>query len=253
MLEYMLCRPQDAVFFGQNLRVVVLDEAHIYSGNLAAEITFLLRRVLMRCGRKPEDVLCIATSATIGGGVDELRPFAARVFSKPENLVKVIAGKPQRPELEALVAPLPLSSELIGALKVKPFPIEDTLAVGDGKQAFHTASDESRKQWTDALAALVSSPVHEQAVLEFLETRHAAPLLAGGGRGGTRGSKSPLRWWGRRHHPVWAADLDGPSPMRLQRLQPVRPSIAGVGAAGRAADAVVAGVLVVGAACGAWL
>jgi DEAD/DEAH box helicase domain-containing protein len=30
MLEYMLCRPQDAVFFGKSLRAIVLDEAHLY-------------------------------------------------------------------------------------------------------------------------------------------------------------------------------------------------------------------------------
>ena len=178
MLEYMLCRPQDAVFFGENLRVVVLDEAHIYSGNLAAEITFLLRRVLMRCGRKPEDVLCIATSATIGGGVDELRPFAARLFSKPEDLVKVIAGKPQRPELAAAALPLPLSPGLVGALRAKPFPNEDTLAVNDGKQAFRAASEDSWNQWSAALAALVSPPEHKKSVAEFSGSRHAAPLLA---------------------------------------------------------------------------
>lgn len=178
MLEYMLCRPQDAVFFGQNLRVIVLDEAHVYSGNLAAEITFLLRRALMRCGRNPEDVLCIATSATIGGGVDDLRPFAARLFSKPENLVRVIAGKPQRPELAAKASPLPLSSGLVDALNAKPFPNEDTLAVEDGKQAFRTASEESWKQWTGALTPLVPPPVHQRAVAELSESRHAAQLLA---------------------------------------------------------------------------
>ena len=47
MLEYMLCRPQDSVFFGPELRAVVLDEAHLYTGTLAAEITLLLRRLLL--------------------------------------------------------------------------------------------------------------------------------------------------------------------------------------------------------------
>lgn len=64
MLEYMLCRPQDAVFFGQNLRTIVLDEAHLYTGNLAAEITLLMRRVLARCGLTSNDVTQFATSAT---------------------------------------------------------------------------------------------------------------------------------------------------------------------------------------------
>src|SRR6266567_9634513 len=43
MLEYTLSRPQDAVFFGKALRAIVLDEAHLYTGTLAAEITLLLR------------------------------------------------------------------------------------------------------------------------------------------------------------------------------------------------------------------
>lgn len=50
MLEYMLMRPQDTPFFGPNLSVFVLDEMHLYSGTLAAEIALLLRRVIIRCG-----------------------------------------------------------------------------------------------------------------------------------------------------------------------------------------------------------
>ncbi len=65
MLEYMLCRPQDAVFFGPALRTIILDEAHLYAGTLAAEVTLLFRRLLDRCGRRPEQILHIATSATL--------------------------------------------------------------------------------------------------------------------------------------------------------------------------------------------
>ena len=56
MLEYMLCRPQDREFFGPSLRYIVLDEAHLYTGTLAAEITLLLRRVRDRCGVPHEAV-----------------------------------------------------------------------------------------------------------------------------------------------------------------------------------------------------
>lgn len=69
MLEYMLCRPQDAVFFGQALRMFVVDEAHIYDGPLAAEIALLMRRVLLRCGVTSDQVFQVATSATLGGQV----------------------------------------------------------------------------------------------------------------------------------------------------------------------------------------
>lgn len=53
MLEYMLCRPQDAIFFGPALRSIVLDEAHLYTGTLAAEIALLLRRVLDAAAGRP--------------------------------------------------------------------------------------------------------------------------------------------------------------------------------------------------------
>ncbi len=93
MLEYMLCRPQDAPFFGTDLRSIVLDEAHLYTGTLAAEITLLLRRVLDRCGLKSTEVLHMATSATLGSGdQDVLCEFASRLFTKPPAIVRVIEG-----------------------------------------------------------------------------------------------------------------------------------------------------------------
>ncbi|MGE0883059.1 MAG: DEAD/DEAH box helicase [Blastocatellales bacterium] len=109
MLEYMLCRPQDAVFFGDALRTVVLDEAHLYTGTLAAEITLLLRRLTERCGVRAEQLLHIATSATIGregaDGDEELRQFAATLFSKPPELVNVIRGQQRRIELAEVADP----------------------------------------------------------------------------------------------------------------------------------------------------
>lgn len=178
MLEYMLCRPQDAVFFGSNLRVVVLDEAHIYSGNLAAEITLLLRRVLMRCGRSPEQVLCIATSATIGGGPKELSPFAATLFSKPLNLVEVIEGMPQRPPLEVEEAGLPLASGIIKGLRENPLPDEETLVVECGEIRFRQASAESWNRWRAALASLVPGPALDEAMAQDDGDRLVGPMLA---------------------------------------------------------------------------
>ena len=99
MLEYMLARPKDSCFFGRNLRTVVLDEAHLYQGNLAAEIALLLRRVYIRCGLNSDHVLQFATSATIGQGGNEgrrqLTDFAAALFSKDRERITVIEGAPQ--------------------------------------------------------------------------------------------------------------------------------------------------------------
>lgn len=100
MLEYMLCRPQDAVFFGKNLRHIVLDEAHLYTGNLAAEISLLLRRLYEKCGTQASKVFNFATSATISESDNpeaELKGFASRLFSKPEDDIEVILGKTAEP------------------------------------------------------------------------------------------------------------------------------------------------------------
>jgi Lhr-like helicase len=111
MLEYMLIRPQDSPFFGNALSVVVLDEMHLYSGTLAAEIALLLRRVLLRCGRNPEDVMWLGASATLGG---DLKEFSAALFNRCASDVYILEGQKTRPSLADSVAPaLPPTEESI--------------------------------------------------------------------------------------------------------------------------------------------
>lgn len=105
MLEYMLCRPQDSVFFGPALRSIVLDEAHLYNGTLAAEITLLLRRLMLRCGVESETVLQIATSATLGGGED-IKSFGAAIFSKNISQIQWLRGNTLRTDLPLATPPL---------------------------------------------------------------------------------------------------------------------------------------------------
>ena len=93
MLEYMLCRPQDSRFFGPDLRCIILDEAHLYSGTLAAEIMMLLRRVRERCGVSPCEVLHVATSATLGGNDQDLRAFGSSLFSTDKARTIVVHGR----------------------------------------------------------------------------------------------------------------------------------------------------------------
>jgi hypothetical protein len=125
MLEYLLCRPQDAPLFGKALRTVVLDEAHLYNGSLATEIALLLRRVMLRCHVRPEEVLQIATSATLGGSNADLITFASDLFSKAHALTTRIEGKTARrelPEVGARVRSLDsnLLVELVDALRLRP-------------------------------------------------------------------------------------------------------------------------------------
>ena len=90
MLEYLLCRPQDLSLFGSSLEMIVIDEAHLYNGTLAAEIALLLRRVLIRCGKQPGDVLHALTSATVEEST--AIKFAAELCNKPAEDVHLILG-----------------------------------------------------------------------------------------------------------------------------------------------------------------
>jgi len=70
MLEYLLLRPDDDIFFtgeyGNKWKFIVLDEAHVYNGALGMEIGMLLRRVKQRVNRVSKYPLtCIITSATL--------------------------------------------------------------------------------------------------------------------------------------------------------------------------------------------
>lgn len=104
MLEYMLCRPQDACFFGPDLRCIVIDEAHLYTGALAAEITMLLRRVRSRCGVSSRHILQIATSATLGGTDVDLKKYSSALFSVSEESALIIRGRHEKP------SPMPIGS-----------------------------------------------------------------------------------------------------------------------------------------------
>lgn len=91
MLEYMLMRFEDQKLFPYehrgNLRYLVLDEIHTYTGRRGADVAALLRRV-----KKRTDVIgkirCIGTSATVEAGEGEdsaelVASFARKLFGEP--------------------------------------------------------------------------------------------------------------------------------------------------------------------------
>ena len=170
MLEYMLCRPQDGVFFGPALRAVVLDEAHLYAGTLAAEIMLLLRRVLDRCGKKSGDVLQIATSATLGSSQADLVQFASRIFSKPELRVLPIRGERARP---SLAEPLPPATEptpeAVNALRWLEYPT--LTADPDGQQRLSTIGAAAADRLRQDLSALTEPPAVNGSTTELRPAR----------------------------------------------------------------------------------
>ncbi len=106
MLEYMLVRNEDNPILAQSqgqLRWIVLDEAHTYIGSQAAELALLLRRVAHAFGVEPSQLRFVATSATIGGGTDnvaqKLQYFLADVAGIAPEHVSVIEGRRSIPEL----------------------------------------------------------------------------------------------------------------------------------------------------------
>ena len=155
MLEYMLCRPQDASFFGPSLRTIVLDEAHLYTGTLAAEITLLLRRLTLRCGVESKDVLQFATSATLGtGDLEELRGFASQVFSKPADLVHVIEGELTKSDM---MSPEPPDTDPTAEMTVRSsWPDSPTIVEGDGAQELALIDEDAYGSLIDSLKSLVS-------------------------------------------------------------------------------------------------
>jgi DEAD/DEAH box helicase domain-containing protein len=175
MLEYMLCRPQDRLFFGRNLRTVVLDEAHLYHGTLAAEMTLLLRRIAVRCGLKPRDLLHLATSATIGSGDNgELRDFAATIFSRAPEEVVVIKGERQPLELpEAFPPAVAATPEAILALPELPSTIE--VQQGVERLRIDLAATQALQP---GLATLVEAGCAQAAIAEAKGSLGAALSLA---------------------------------------------------------------------------
>lgn len=169
MLEYMLCRPQDAPFFGPALRSVVLDEAHLYAGTLAAEITLLLRRLMLRCERESRQVLQLATSATIGGNQEDLRTFAATIFSKPRHLVEVVEGQSRPAAHPAAQNPAlaPTPDAIVGARW-----LESATLNLDGDGVPHLAKN---REQSEVLRASLPLLVGENAIPQDQET--IAPLL----------------------------------------------------------------------------
>ena len=99
-LELLLTRLEDRKLFAEeykeNLRFLVLDEIHTYSGKRGTDVAYLIRRLKQKTNTK-DRLLCIGTSATMvsdkaGENPEEVvANFATKLFGEtfqPENVVK---------------------------------------------------------------------------------------------------------------------------------------------------------------------
>jgi len=111
MLEYLMIRPRDNVFFdgeyAGNWKFIVLDEAHVYSGSTGIEVSMLLRR--LKAKLKNKKIQYFLTSATLGSDKDDedVALFANNLcdsdFNK-NNIVRATRIKPY-PERELKTLP----------------------------------------------------------------------------------------------------------------------------------------------------
>jgi ATP-dependent helicase YprA (DUF1998 family) len=107
MLEYMLMRPIERTIFQRtrqwlnsderNELILVIDEAHMYTGASGAEVALLIRRLTSRLGISRERLRCILTSASIGNDddLDVARDFAFNLTGKAKTgavTITVIKG-----------------------------------------------------------------------------------------------------------------------------------------------------------------
>lgn len=83
-LELILTRQRDVTLFDNaRLEFLVFDEAHTFSGASGAETACLIRRLRAFCGKRADQTVCVATSATIADpdrGPEAGRDFATRFF-----------------------------------------------------------------------------------------------------------------------------------------------------------------------------
>ncbi|MBC7254375.1 MAG: DEAD/DEAH box helicase [Actinobacteria bacterium] len=106
MLEYLLIRPREHVFFsdvwGRTWKFLVLDEAHVYSGAKGTEMGYLIRRLKERVADGERGRLrCIATSATLGGGTEDISAiadFASQLFDEHFSHDAEYEGEPDMVE-----------------------------------------------------------------------------------------------------------------------------------------------------------
>ncbi|XXY21835.1 DEAD/DEAH box helicase [Sorangium sp. So ce216] len=140
MLEYALVRPADAPIFSDRFarpEMVVIDEAHVYAGAMAAELTLLMRRAWLRWGiAEPSAVQGIATSATMHQGISDgrerLRSFAASLLSKAPSDVEPIEGRRVVPQAKTSPVKMALPAPAaVAALDTDFATLVDEVVDGD--------------------------------------------------------------------------------------------------------------------------
>ena len=100
MLEYLMLRPEDSVFFegehSNSWKYIVIDEAHTYTGAKGIEMSMLLARLKSTIGIPKGSLRCILTSASLGSGKEDLpkvASFGQKIFQEefhPKDVIEAV-------------------------------------------------------------------------------------------------------------------------------------------------------------------
>ncbi len=161
MLEHMLIRPREreSIFAtAHHFKLLVVDEAHSYSGSTGTEVSMLIKRFKAAVGIEQEGQMQgIATSATLGDRkdpnvVNQVTAFARDLFSEPFH--RVIWG--DRVSID----------ERLGS----PYALPEGLAESDIYEYSYDLElpslNASIEQWQEQLSYLVPHPILEKAASE---------------------------------------------------------------------------------------
>lgn len=113
MLEYLMLRPKDNVFFdgsyANNWKFIVFDEAHVYNGSTGIEVSMLFRRLKARLGN--QNIKYILTSATLGDEKEnaEVAEFAKNLCNADFNSNDVVRAARITPNPKDKLETLPVS------------------------------------------------------------------------------------------------------------------------------------------------
>jgi DEAD/DEAH box helicase domain-containing protein len=91
MLDYLLIQPNAQPLWRHNqanppaLRYIIVDEFHTFDGAQGTDLACLLRRLKHRLKTPKNHLVCVGTSATLGGGDNksEMLNYAAKIFDEP--------------------------------------------------------------------------------------------------------------------------------------------------------------------------
>lgn len=174
MLEHMLIRPQEreSVFASaQHFKMLVVDEAHSYSGSTGTEVAMLIKRFKSAVGIKDEGQMQgIATSATLGDRtkenvVSQVKEFVRDLFSEPFQ--KVIWG----------------DRILVNQRLGTPYTLPDGLTESDIYEHFYDleipALDSSIEKWREELSYLIPEQILEDAANQARDIHHFLWLVLG--------------------------------------------------------------------------